>query len=118
MTADYTKLLEAYWQTIEEDQNYRNLADFYSDESQLIDPVYGPFRGYDKIKAFLHKVTEDMAAAQVSFSVAETAAAGDIGWARWMIHFPDGSEKEGVSVYRFKDGKILYQRDYIGSNEL
>ena len=118
MTQNRIHLLEKYWATIEKEQNYSALAGFYSQESVLVDPVYGPFEGSENIKAFLDKVTADMADLNVTFTVAETAGEGDVGWSRWVIHMPDGSEKEGVSVYRFKGDKILYQHDYIGTDEL
>ncbi len=118
MTQNRKQLLDAYWATIAQDQNYSALGSYYSMESVLVDPVYGPFEGGENIKAFLEKVTADMARLNITFSVSETAAEGDIGWSRWVIHLPDGSEKQGVSVYRFKGDKILYQHDYIGTNEL
>ena len=112
------QLIRSYWAIIEKEQNYSALSDFYLPESVLIDPVYGPFKGYDAIKAFLQKVTADMHELDISFTVAEVAGEGDIGWSRWCFQLPDGSKKEGVSVYRFKGDKILYQHDYIGTNVL
>lgn len=118
MSTDREKFISAYWAIIEKEQNYSALADLYLPESVLIDPVYGPFEGYDAIKAFLDQVTADMREQNVSFTVTEVAGEGDTGWSRWAITLPDGSEKEGVSVYRFRGDKILYQHDYIGTHEL
>jgi ketosteroid isomerase-like protein len=110
--------INSYWALIEKEQKYSALSEFYLPESVLIDPVYGPFKGYDAIKAFLEQVTADMSELDIRFTVAEVAGEGDVGWSRWCFHLPDGSKKEGVSVYRFKGDKILYQHDYIGTNEL
>jgi len=118
MGTDREQLLRSYWAIIEKEQNYSALSEYYLPESVLIDPVYGSFKGYDAIKAFLKQVTTDMHKLDISFTVAEVAGEGDIGWSRWCIQLPDGNKKEGVSVYRFKDDKILYQHDYIGANEL
>jgi ketosteroid isomerase-like protein len=112
------QLIRTYWAIIEKEQNYSALSDFYLPESVLIDPLYGPFKGHDAIKAFLQKVTADMHELDISFTLEEVAGEGDIGWSCWCCQLPDGSKKEGVSVYRFKGDKILYQHDYIGTNEL
>ena len=118
MNQDRMRLLDDYWAAIEKDQNYTSVLKFYLPESLLVDPIYGPFRGLDEIGGFLEKVTEDMKGMNVAFSVVEKAAGDDVGWSRWTVHLPDGSEKDGVSVYRFQGDKILIQRDYIGTSEL
>ena len=118
MNTNRIQFIKTYWELIENDQNYSALSEFYLPESVLIDPVYGPFKGYDAIKAFLQQVTADMRDLDIKFTVAEVAGEGDVGWSRWSFCLPDGSEKQGVSVYRFKGDKILYQHDCIGTNEL
>lgn len=111
-------LIRNYWSLIEKDQNYNAVVDFYLPESTLVDPIYGPYHGYAAIKDFLAEVTADMSEQDVSFTVIEVAGEGDVGWSRWSIRLPDGSQKDGVSVYRFKGNKILTQNDYIGTNQL
>ena len=118
MSKDREQFIKEYWTIIEEDQNYSALSHYYLPESVLIDPVYGPYEGHAAIKAFLEQVTADMGELDITFTVAEVAGEGDIGWSRWSFQLPDGSKKEGVSVYRFKGDKILYQHDYIGTSEL
>lgn len=118
MSTEREQYIKTYWKLIEKDQNYSALSDYYLPESVLIDPVYGPFKGHDAIKAFLENVTADMRELNIVFSVTEVAGENEIGWSRWNFRLPDGSKKEGVSVYRFKGDKILYQHDYIGTNEL
>ena len=118
MNQDRMRLLDDYWAAIEKDQNYTSVLKFYLPESLLVDPIYGPFRGVDEIGGFLEKVTEDMKGMNVAFSIVEKAAGDDVGWSRWTVRLPDGSEKDGVSVYRFQGDKILIQRDYIGTSEL
>ena len=80
MAQDRKQLLDEYWAIIAREQNYSALADFYLPESVLVDPVYGPFEGYAAIKDFLDRVTADMRDLNVTFSVAETAGEGDVGW--------------------------------------
>ncbi len=118
MSQNREQLIRRYWSVIEKDQNYNAVVDFYLPESTLVDPIYGPFHGYAAIKDFLAEVTVGMSELDVSFSVVEVAGEGDVGWSRWCISLPDGSQKDGVSVYRFKGDKILTQNDYIGTNQL
>jgi len=118
MTDTSKQLLDQYWRTIEKDQDYAALAGFYADDAVLIDPVYGPFKGIDRIAEFLLNVTDAMRQLHVTFSVVETAAICDVGWSRWLVHLQDGTCKDGVSVYRFRGNKIHYQHDFIGSKEL
>lgn len=118
MSTNREKFIRTYWEIIEKEQNYSALSEFYLAESVLIDPIYGPYEGYTAIKAFLEQVTADMREMNITFTVAEVAGEGDIGWSRWSFRLPDGTEKQGVSVYRFKGDKILYQHDYIGTNIL
>jgi len=119
MSQDREQLISSYWDIIEQDQNYSALHDFYLPESILIDPVYSPFKGYDAIKEFVGRVTADMRNLDISFTVAEVAGEGDIGWSRWCFHLPDGSKRDGVSVYRFKGGQNtlstrLYRHERTG----
>lgn len=118
MNPDRMRLLDDYWAAIEKDQDYTSVLRHYLPESLLVDPIYGPFRGVEEIGGFLEKVTEDMRDMNVTFSVVEKVADENAGWSRWTIHLPDGSEKDGVSVYRFQGDKILVQRDFISTNEL
>ena len=118
MSVNREQFINEYWAIIEREQKYSDLSDWYLPESVLVDPVYGAFEGHDAIKAFLEQVTADMSELDITFTVAEVAGEGDVGWSRWSFQLPDGSKKEGVSVYRFKGDKILYQHDLIGTSEL
>lgn len=118
MSEDRNAFIKSYWERIEEAQDYAALADLYLPESVLIDPVYGPFEGGDAIRGFLEQVTRDMSEMKVTFTVDEVAGEGDVGWSRWTCHLPDGTMRDGVSVYRFRGDRILYQHDYLGAHEL
>ena len=118
MSQNREQLIRSYWSAIEKDQNYNAVLDFYLPESTLVDPIYGPFSGYAAIKDFLEEVTADTSELDVSFTVVEVAGEGSVGWSRWQIALLDGSQKDGVSVYRFKVDKMLTQNDYIGTNQL
>lgn len=118
VSTDRNQFIKTYWEVIEKNQNYAALSDWYLPDSVLIDPIYGPFKGHDAIKAFLEQVTADMSELDITFTLAEVAGEGDVGWSRWNFRLPDGTTKEGVSIYRFKGEKILYQHDYIGTNVL
>ena len=118
MTRDPKHIIDEYWAALAREQNYSAALDYYLPHSVLIDPIYGRFDGFDAIKGFLEMVTAEMANLNVTFEVRETAGAGNVGWSQWIINLPDGETKDGVSVYRFEDDRIAYQRDYVGGNEL
>ena len=118
MTRDPKEIIDEYWAALSREQNYSSSIGYYTDKSVLHDPIYGTFEGYDAIKGFLDQVTAEMGKLNVSFEVVETAGAGQVGWSQWVIKLPTGDTKDGVSVYRFEDDKIVYQRDYIGTKEL
>jgi ketosteroid isomerase-like protein len=115
---DNEKLLKEYWACIEQQQNYSEIQRFFAPDALLVDPLYGPLEGALNIGEFLQRVTIDMQDQNLTFSLVEYAAQGDVGWSRWSLHLPDGSHKDGVSIYRFLDGLIVVQRDFIGTNEL
>jgi steroid delta-isomerase len=112
------KLLKEYWACIEQQQNYSEIQRFFAQDALLVDPIYGSFEGALSIGEFLQRVTIDMQDQNVTFTLVEYAAQGDVGWSRWSFHLPDGSQKDGVSIYRFLDSLIVLQRDYIGTHEL
>ena len=57
-------------------------------------------------------MTTKMAARGVSFRLVELAGDGGTGWAQWEADTPDGV-RSGVGVYRVRDGKVTYYRDYM-----
>ena len=115
---DNEQLLKEYWACIEQQQNYSDILRFFAPNALLVDPIYGPFEGAQNIGEFLQRVTADMGDQNVTFTLVEYAAQGDVGWSRWSFHLPDGSQKDGVSIYRFLDNLIVVQRDFLGTNEL
>ena len=118
MKKDTKAIIDEYWAALAREQNYSAALDYYLPHSVLIDPIYGRFDGFEAIKGFLEQVTAEMAGLNVTFEVQETAGTGDVGWSQWIINLPNGETKDGVSVYRFEDGRIAYQRDYIGGDSL
>jgi ketosteroid isomerase-like protein len=111
-------MIRRYWDIIQRDQVYSETLEFYLPDSVLVDPVYGPFEGYEAIKGFLEQVTADMRELNITFTVDDVAGEGDVGWSRWSFHLPDGTVKKGVSIYRFKGDGIFRQYDYIGTDQL
>lgn len=118
MTRDPKQIIDEYWASLSREQNYSASIAYYADDAELHDPIYGAFEGRDAIKGFLDQVTVEMGKLNVTFEVVDTAGAGTVGWSQWIIKLPTGDTKDGVSVYRFQNDKIVYQRDYIGTKEL
>jgi hypothetical protein len=60
----------------------------------------------------MQKMNVEMDKAGASFSLVELAGSGDTAWERWKAGTNKG-ERSGVRVYRTRDGKITYYRDYM-----
>ena len=118
MTREPKAIIDEYWAALAREQNYSASLGYYLPHSVLVDPIYGKFDGFEAIKGFLEQVTAEMAKLNVTFEVRETAGAGNVGWSQWIVNLPNGETKDGVSVYRFEDDKIVYQRDYVGATSL
>ena len=81
-------------------------------EAVLVDPVFGTFTGREAITGFMARMNVEMVKAGASFSLVELAGSGDTAWAQWKAVTKRG-ERTGVGVYRTRDGKLTYYRDYM-----
>ncbi len=108
--------LKRFW-TIQDGGDYSKLSELFSDDAELVDPVYGTFTGGAAIAGFMTKMNVEMAKAGASFRLAELSGATDADgngtvWAQWTAATSKG-DRTGVGVYRTRNGKITYYRDYM-----
>ena len=103
--------LRRFW-TIQDDGDYSRLAELFADDAELVDPVYGTFRGATAIAEFMGKMNTEMEKAGASFALVELAGDDETAWAQWRATTKRG-DREGVGVYRVRDGRITYYRDYM-----
>ena len=112
--SDAYDTLRRFWE-IQDAGDYSLLAPLFSDDAVLEDPVYGTFTGGEAIATFMTKMNTEMAKLGASFELVELAGGGDVAWAQWSATTSKG-DRSGVGVYKVRDGKITYYRDYM--NEL
>jgi steroid Delta-isomerase len=106
--------LRRFWE-IQDGGDYSKLAELFANDAVLVDPVFGTFEGGPAIAGFLTKMNTEMAKAGASFKLVELAGDDHTAWAQWSAVTNKG-DRSGVGVYRVRDGKITYYRDYM--NEL
>jgi steroid Delta-isomerase len=113
---DAYEILKRFW-AIQDGGDYSKLAELFADDAELVDPVYGTFMGGAAIAQFMTKMNIEMAKAGASFRLAELSGATDVDgngtvWAQWTATTNKG-DRTGVGIYRTRDGKITYYRDYM-----
>ena len=111
MTGDAHETLRRFWE-IQDDGDYAKLAGLFSDDAELVDPVFGTFRGGAAIAGFMERMNVEMAKAGASFRLVELAGDDHVAWAQWEATTAKGP-RTGVGVYRARDGRITYYRDYM-----
>ena len=110
-TQSALETIQLFW-TTQNDRDYTRLVELFSNDAVLEDPFYGRFEGKAAIAAFMSKMNEEMGKQAIHFSVVEIAGGGDTAWAQWIAHTPQG-DRQGCGLYRVKNGKLTYYRDYM-----
>ena len=105
------RVIEKFWQ-IQDDGDYTKLAPLFAENAILEDPIWGTYRGRDAILSFMTKMVDEMSDRQVHFTADEIYGDDHAVWARWTMHSPEG-DRGGVGIYKVKDGKLTYYRDYM-----
>ncbi|MEM7001200.1 MAG: nuclear transport factor 2 family protein [Pseudomonadota bacterium] len=106
--------IELFW-TTQNSKNYSDLVPLFADDAVLEDPFFGRFEGRTAIAGFMAKMVEEMAARETHFTVREIAGGGEVAWARWIAHTPNG-DVEGCGLYRVRDGLLTYYCDYMNGS--
>ncbi len=108
-------LIREYWRVCEQG-DFNKLMVFFAEDAVLVDPAYGTFEGHGAIAGFMAQMTELMQKSGISFGVTEVAGDEGTAWARWASSGPEG-EDIGASLFRIRDGLIVYEHDYTQANE-
>ena len=107
------EIIETFWK-IQDEGDYTKVVNLFSNDAILVDPFFGTFEGKIEIGRFMEKMNEEMASRETSFVVREIDGGGDVAWAQWTAHTPNG-DIEGCGLYRVKDGLMTYYKDYMNA---
>ena len=110
---DAHETIRRFWE-IQDGGNYSLLAELFADDAVLVDPIYGTFTGGEAIAGFMANMNAEMTKAGASFRLVELAGSGDTAWAQWEATTNAGN-RTGVGVYRTRNGKLTYYRDYMNA---
>lgn len=105
--------LARFW-SVQDEGDYSPLSSLFASDAVLVDPVFGTFTGGEAIAAFMAKMNVEMAAVGASFRLVELAGDDETAWAQWEAATNTG-RRDGVGVYRVRDGLITYYRDYMNA---
>ena len=103
--------IENFWR-VQDGGDYTLLPDLFADDATLVDPIFGTFQGIEAIRGFMAKMVREVGDLKMHFRVLEVAGAGEVAWAQWIAVSPSG-EINGCGLYKVRDGKLTYYRDYM-----
>jgi ketosteroid isomerase-like protein len=106
-------VIKRFWD-IQNAGDYTQLVALFADDARLVDPFYGTFEGKAAIAGFMTKMNAEMGGQNISFVLEELAGDGETAWAQWIAKTPRG-DKKGCGLYRVRNGKLTYYRDYMMS---
>jgi len=109
-SADAAEVLRRFWQ-VQDEGDYAVLADLFAPDAELVDPMFGTFRG-PEIPAFFERMNAEIAALGVRFRLVELAGSGEVAWARWEA-VGSGAPRSGVGLYRTSGGRITFYQDVL-----
>ena len=110
---DAKAVIEEFWR-IQDAGDYTALIALFTEDAVLEDPVYGNFSGREAIAGFMEKMNVEMKGRKIDFIANEIAGEGSIAWCQWTARTPAG-DIEGCGLYRVRDGKLAYYKDYMNA---
>jgi ketosteroid isomerase-like protein len=111
MAGDAYDTIKRFWE-IQDEGDYAALVPLFADDAELVDPIYGTFVGGEAIAGFFQMMNTEMAKAGASFRLVELAGDDETAWAQWQATTNNG-ERQGVGVYRVRNGQLTYYKDYM-----
>jgi steroid delta-isomerase len=108
--SDASEVLARFW-AMQDEGDYARLAELFAEDAELVDPMFGTFRGAE-IPAFFQRMNAEIAALGVTFRLLELAGSGEVAWALWEA-VGAGAPRRGVGLYRTRDGRITYYQDVL-----
>lgn len=115
MAGEAQDVIERFWK-VQDSGDYTRLVELFAEDAVIEDPVYGTFRGHDEIHAFMSKMVAVMGERKIHFTIDEIFGDDHAVWSRWTMHSPGGS-RGGCGIYKVRDGKLTYYRDYMDPAE-
>ena len=112
MAGDAYDTVQRFWRT-QDEGDYTKLVDLFTDDAVAEDGNVGRFEGKEAIRGFMQQMADTLPQQGIRFEVLEIAGDDETAWARWEAVFGDGRRVEGVGIYRVRDGKLSYYRDYF-----
>ncbi len=111
MAGDAYDTMQRFWD-VQDAGDYTATVALFADDAVLVDPKYGTFEGREAIAGFMAKMNEAVGSIDARFELLELAGGETSAWARWVMISTRGRQ-EGVGIYRVKDAKLTFYRDYI-----
>lgn len=96
----------------QDSRDYVSLVDLFTDDAVAEDEAVGSFHGKEAITNFMTQMAEQLPKRGIHFDVVEICGDDETAWAKWKAVYADGRTFDGVGVYKVRDGKIAYYRDY------
>jgi steroid delta-isomerase len=115
MAGDAFDTIHRFWE-IQDHGDYSALAPLFSDDAQVVDPVYGTFTGGEAIAGFMSMMNVEMGKIGATFRLVEMDGDDHTAWAQWEVTTTDGRPpRHGVGVYRVSHGQLTYYKDYMNA---
>ncbi len=111
MPGDAQNTITRFWE-IQDAGDYTATAALFAEDAMFVDPVYGIFEGREAIASFMAKMNDAVGSINGVFDLVEVAGGDDSAWAQWSFRSDHGI-REGVGIYRVRNGQITYYRDYM-----
>jgi steroid Delta-isomerase len=115
VAGDAENTIRRFWD-MQDEGDYTKLVDLFHEDALIEDPIYGPMEGREAILAFMTKMVAVMAERGIHFEAIEIVGDDHAAWARWAMVAPEG-RREGVGIYKVRDGRLTYYRDYMDPAE-
>lgn len=111
MAGDAYDTIARFW-AIQDEGDYTRTAELFAEDARFVDPIYGTFEGREAIAEFMARMNGAVSAVNGVFRLVELAGGDDSAWAQWRFESDDGG-RDGVGIYRVRDGQITFYRDYM-----
>jgi len=111
MAGDGYDTIKRFWQ-VQDEGDYTATVSLFADDALFVDPIYGTFEGRDAIGEFMQKMNGAVAAINGVFELVDLAGGDNSAWAQWRFT-SDRGVRDGVGIYRTRDGQITYYRDFM-----
>ena len=114
MADDAKAVIQRFWDIQDDGGEYTRLVDLYAEDAVLVDPFFGTINGKQAIGEYMKKMVELAGQSGGRFERQDICADGEAAWVRWDWIMPERTT-DGVTIYKVRDRKIVYYRDYVSN---